>query len=449
MSNILVLPGDGVGPEVVACAIRVLEHLANREGFELAFTYGMVGGACYDRTGCFLTDETLEEAREADAVLFGSEGGPKWDGLELDGPPEARSGLARLRRKLNLFANVRPIRPMKSAIDASTLKPEAIADVTGRVEMDDAYLGGRRSGAKRGRGAPGKTPFVAAVQTTADGLELDGPPEARSGLARLRRKLNLFANVRPIRPMKSAIDASTLKPEAIADVDFIILRELCGGIYFGAPRGISRQDDGHRIATDTLTYAEWEIERIAHVAFSLAQRRNSKLVSVDKANVLESSVLWRQIFSDLNEARYPDIDLEHQYVDNAAMQLVRNPRQYDVIVTENLFGDILSDGAAMITGSLGMLPSASLGARPCDGGQFGLYEPVHGSANDIAGQGLANPLGAILSAAMLLEYSLDRSDLAKEIELAVSAALDNGLKTPDMRGSSSSSEVADAVIAAL
>ncbi len=360
MSNILVLPGDGVGPEVVACAIRVLEHLANREGFELAFTYGMVGGACYDRTGCFLTDETLEEAREADAVLFGSEGGPKWDGLELD-----------------------------------------------------------------------------------------GPPEARSGLARLRRKLNLFANVRPIRPMKSAIDASTLKPEAIADVDFIIMRELCGGIYFGAPRGISRQDDGHRIATDTLTYAEWEIERIAHVAFSLAQRRNSKLVSVDKANVLESSVLWRQIFSDLNEARYPDIDLEHQYVDNAAMQLVRNPRQYDVIVTENLFGDILSDGAAMITGSLGMLPSASLGARPCDGGQFGLYEPVHGSANDIAGQGLANPLGAILSAAMLLEYSLDRSDLAKEIELAVSAALDNGLKTPDMRGSSSSSEVADAVIAAL
>jgi 3-isopropylmalate dehydrogenase len=358
--KILVLAGDGIGPEVTSAAERVLRHVLETHGLKASFTHALVGGVCYDATGEFITDETMRLAQSADAILFGSEGGPKWDDLELTGPPESRSGLIRLRRELDLYANLRPIRPFDELLDRSTLK----ADV-------------------------------------------------------------------------------------IRGVDFIVLRELCGGIYFGEPRGIARAADGQLRGTDTQVYSETEIARIARAGFELAKSRRQGLCSVDKANVMESGVLWRRIVSRIGAQEFPEVAISHLYVDNAAMQIVRNPRQFDVLVTDNLFGDILSDCAAMIAGSLGMLPSASLSYVSGGKGQKGLYEPVHGSAPDIAGRGIANPLGAILSAGLLLKFTFDRPDLNELIERAVSTALKTGIHSADLGGSASTDEVTESVVSGL
>lgn len=332
--KIAVLPGDGIGPEIISQAIRVLDRVAERYSVHLEYHQALVGGAAYDATGHPLPAETLELCRQCDAVLFGAVGGPKWDDL----PP--------------------------------ALRPEAGA------------------------------------------------------LLPLRKELGLFANLRPALLFPALAGASPLKPEVLGEgLDILVVRELTGGIYFGQPK---ERRDGGRTAVDTCTYTEAEVERIAHVAFRAAQRRRQKVASVDKANVLETSRLWREVVTRVAE-QYPDVELQHVLVDNAAMQLIRNPRQFDVILTENMFGDILSDEAAMLTGSLGMLPSASLG-----GGTFGLYEPVHGSAPDIAGQGIANPLATILSAAMMLRYSFGMEAAATDIEKAVDAALREGYRTPDI-----------------
>jgi 3-isopropylmalate dehydrogenase len=361
MKKILVLPGDGIGQEVTAAAeavLRLVVRLARLEHWE--FAHALVGGACYDKTGEFITDGTMALARESDAILFGAEGGPKWDSHELT-----------------------------------------------------------------------------------------GPPESRSGLTRLRRELELFANLRPIRASRSLLEHSSLKPEVIRDVDFVIVRELCGGIYFGQPRGIDRKPNGELRGYDTLEYTEREIERIGRVAFELARSRRRKVSSVDKSNVLESGILWRRTIARLGAQDYPDVALEHLFVDNAAMQVVRRPGQFDVLVTENLFGDILSDGAAMVTGSLGMLPSASLSAKRPDGRRLGLYEPVHGSAPDIAGQGVANPLGAILSVALMLTYSFERPDLTATVEDAVASALNSGIRPRDLGGNAGTPETTTAVMTAI
>lgn len=357
--KVLVLGGDGIGPEVTASAEAVLHTISEREGLGIEFEHDLVGGASYDATGKFATDEMMVRARESQAILFGAEGGPKWDSLELDCTPEERSGLTRLRRELLLFANLRPIKPFEVLISRSTLKAEVV------------------------RG-----------------------------------------------------------------VDFVIVRELCGGIYFGQPRGISRLQDGSLQGIDTQSYTEGEIERVARAAFALARSRRRRLASVDKANVMESGVLWRRVVTRLAETEFPDVALDHLYVDNAAMQIVRDPRQFDVIVTDNLFGDILSDGAAMITGSLGMLPSASL-SEDLGGRRFGLYEPVHGSAPDIAGRGIANPLGAILSVAMMLTHSFARPDLARRVEQAVATVLGKGILPRDLGGTDGTTDVTEAVIATL
>jgi 3-isopropylmalate dehydrogenase len=358
--KILVLAGDGIGPEVTSAAERVLRHVLDAHGLQASFTHALFGGACYDASGEFITEETMRIAHGADAILLGAEGGPKWDDLALSGPPESRSALIRLRRELHLYANLRPIRPFDELLDRSTLK----ADV-------------------------------------------------------------------------------------IRGVDFIVLRELCGGIYFGEPRGIDRAADGQLRGTDTQVYSEAEITRIVRAGFELAKSRRGKLCSVDKANVMESGVLWRRILSRIGAEEYPEISVSHLYVDNAAMQIVRNPRQFDVLVTDNLFGDILSDCAAMITGSLGMLPSASLAYVSGGKGQKGLYEPVHGSAPDIAGRGIANPLGAILSAGLMLKFTFDRPDLNDRIEKAVSSALKAGVLSADLGGSASTAEITESVLAAL
>jgi 3-isopropylmalate dehydrogenase len=360
MKNILVLPGDGVGQEVTAAAESVLLLISRLARLDFKFTHALVGGACYDKTGEFITDETMALARGSEAILFGAEGGPKWDSLELT-----------------------------------------------------------------------------------------GPPERRSGLTRLRRELELFANLRPIRPFRSLLEHSSLKPEVIRDADFIIVRELCGGIYFGQPRGIDRKANGELRGYDTLEYTEGEIERIARVAFELARSRHRKVSSVDKSNVLESGILWRKTVARLGAENYPDVTLEHLFIDNAAMQVVRRPSQFDVIVTENLFGDILSDGAAMAAGSLGMLPSASLSARRSDSHRLGLYEPVHGSAPDIAGKDIANPLGAILSVGLMLTYSFERPDLTAAVEEAVASALESGVRPRDLGGNASTNETTAAVVSAI
>jgi len=353
--KVLVLPGDGIGPEIVAEALKVMVYL-QEQGLDLELEEGLVGGAACDRTGVPLPEETLERAREADAVLLGAVGGPRWEGLE------------------------RPLRP-------------------------------------------------------------------EQGLLGLRAALDLFANLRPAILYPELVGASTLRPEVVSGLDLMIVRELTGGIYFGRPRGIETLEDGERRGFNTLSYRESEIRRIAHLAFQTARRRDRRLCSVDKANVLESTELWREVMTEV-AAEYPDVVLSHMYVDNAAMQLVRAPRQFDVIVTTNMFGDILSDEAAMLTGSIGMLPSASLNAR----GQ-GMYEPIHGSAPDIAGQGVANPLATILSVAMMLRHSLDRARWAERIEAAVASVLARGLRTADIwcEGTTrvGTAEMGDAVVAAL
>ena len=333
--QILILPGDGIGPEIVAEAKKVLTALID-QGVELQLSEGLIGGSAYEATGTPLPAETLAMAQQADAILLGAVGGPQWEQLPIASRPE--KGLLGLRAELELYANLRP----------AVLAPQLAS-------------------------------------------------------------------------------ASTLKPEVVSGLDIMIVRELTGGIYFGKPRGIRTGADGQREGYNTLVYAEHEIERIVRTACEVALQRDRRVCSVDKANVLECTELWREVATQVVADDYPQITLSHMYVDNAAMQLVRNPKQFDVIVTSNMFGDILSDCAAMLTGSIGMLGSASLSAT----GQ-GLYEPIHGSAPDIAGQDIANPLATLLSVAMLLRYSLKESAAADRIETAVSSVLDQGLRTPDI-----------------
>ena len=355
--NILILPGDGIGPEIVTEAVKVLATLRDNHGLDIEMDEALVGGAAYDAAGHPLPEATLELAREADAILLGAVGGTKWESLDISVRPE--KGLLGLRSELELFANLRP----------AILYPQ---------------LAG----------------------------------------------------------------ASTLKPEVVSGLDIMIVRELTGGIYFGQPRGIRELDNGIKQGFNTLVYAEPEIERIARVAGDIARKRNSRVCSVDKANVLECTELWREVTTAVFEKDYSDVELSHMYVDNAAMQLVRAPKQFDVMVTTNMFGDILSDCAAMLTGSIGMLPSASL-----DANSKGMYEPIHGSAPDIAGQGLANPLATILSVAMMLRYSLDEPKMAELIENAVNKVLDDGLRTPDIMSEGmkqvGTEAMGDAVVAAL
>ncbi len=354
--RILILPGDGIGPEIIAEARKLLEVLQRDFGLDIELDEAPVGGAGVDAAGQPLPEETLRRAQAADAVLLGAVGGPQYDTLPRE------------------------------------LRPER-------------------------------------------------------GLLGLRSGLGLFANLRPAILYPQLAEASTLRPEVVAGLDLLIVRELTGGIYFGQPRGIRTREDGQREGFNTLVYSEGEIERIARVAFETARRRGRRLCSVDKANVLEVSELWREVVTRVG-ADYPDVELSHMYVDNAAMQLVRAPRQFDVIVTKNMFGDILSDAAAMLTGSIGMLPSASLNAA----GQ-GLYEPIHGSAPDIAGQGKANPLATLLSVAMLLRHSLGQGELAGRVEQAVGRVLDQGLRTPDIAAPGTevvgTAQMGDAVVAAL
>lgn len=334
-ARILTMPGDGVGPEITNEAIRVLDALRMKHGLDIALDSAVVGGAAIDAEGTPLPEESLEAARQADAILFGAIGGPKWDDQPRENRPE--SGLLRLRSELGLFANLRP----------AILYPQLAS-------------------------------------------------------------------------------ASSLQPELVSGLDIMIVRELTGGIYFGQPTAIDTLDDGSRDGYNTMRYNEKEISRIGRVAMNIARARGKRLVSVDKANVLNVSQLWRDVMNELAE-KQNDVELSHMYVDNAAMQLVREPKQFDTIVTGNLFGDILSDAAAMLTGSIGMLPSASL-----DANGKGMYEPVHGSAPDIADEGKANPLAMILSLAMLLRYSLGWGDLADEVEDAVGSVLDQGLRTADI-----------------
>ncbi len=354
--RVLVLPGDYIGPEIITEAVRVLECVDARFDLGLDLEYGLLGGAAIDRHGVPLPDETLSRARDADAILLGAVGGPKWDGVARDLRPE--KGLLAIRSELQLFGNLRP----------AILYPQLAA-------------------------------------------------------------------------------ASSLKPEIVSGLDILIVRELTGGIYFGEPRGIRTLENGEREGFNTYRYSESEVRRIARLAFSLAQKRDRRLCSVDKSNVLEVTVLWREVVEEV-AAEFPEVSLSHMYVDNAAMQLVRAPKQFDVIVTGNMFGDILSDAAAMLTGSIGMLPSASL-----DQAGRGLYEPCHGSAPDIAGQGVANPLATILSVAMMLRYTLGSPEAADAIDAAVGAVLDQGLRTPDIHAEGcrrvTTTGMGDAVVAAL
>lgn len=355
--TIAVLPGDGIGPEIMAEAVKVLDTLTTSFGLPVHLEEALVGGAAIDATGQPLPADTLALAKRADAVLLAAVGGPKWESLDISIRPE--KGLLGLRSELGLFANLRP----------ATVYPELI-------------------------------------------------------------------------------DASTLKPEVVEGLDILIVRELTGDIYFGHPRGVRKLESGERMGINSMVYSESEIERIAHVAFQAASQRQQRLCSVDKANVLETTELWREVVTKVSKD-YPKVTLNHMYVDNAAMQLVRYPKQFDVMVTTNLFGDILSDLASMLTGSIGMLPSASLDAQ-----NKGMYEPIHGSAPDIAGQNVANPLATILSVAMMLRYTLQRGDLATLVEEAVHQVLRNGLRTKDIQGKGnytvvSTREMGDAVVGVL
>jgi 3-isopropylmalate dehydrogenase len=350
MTDLLLLPGDGIGPEVTGQVRRVAAALTP----ELAIAQMAFGGASYDISGTPLTDETLAAAKGAKAVLMGAVGGPKWTGVPRDKRPEA-------------------------------------------------------------------------------------------GLLALRSGMGVFANLRPALCFQALADASSLKRELVEGLDFMIVRELTGGIYFGSPRFIEDLPGGGKRAVDTQVYTTMEIERVARVAFELARGRRNKVSSAEKSNVMDSGLLWREVVTNLHQREYADVELEHILADNAAMQIVRAPKQFDVMVTDNLFGDILSDAAAQLTGSLGMLPSAALG----EPGTPGLYEPIHGSAPDIAGKGLANPLAAILSFEMALRWSLDRAELADKLFAAVEKALEAGARTRDLGGELSTSQMGDAVLAQL
>lgn len=335
--KLVALPGDGIGPEVMAQVKKVVTWLERKGGLSFEIADDDIGGAAYDRYGVPFSDETLAKCRKADAIIMGAVGGPKWDGVEY------------------------------------TKRPEA-------------------------------------------------------GLLRIRKELGLFANLRPALVFDALAEASTLKTEIVKGLDILIVRELTGGVYFGEPRGIEDLGNGERRGVNTQVYTTTEIKRVGRVAFELAKKRRNKVTSCEKANVMESGKLWREDITALHAEEFKGVQLEHMYADNCAMQLLRNPRQFDVIVTDNLFGDILSDEAAMLTGSLGMLPSASLGAP----GTPGLYEPVHGSAPDIAGQDKANPLATILSFSMALRYSLDQGVAADKIDLAVQDVLASGIRTADI-----------------
>jgi 3-isopropylmalate dehydrogenase len=350
MTDLLLLPGDGIGPEVIREVRRVVQRLAN----DLAIDERPFGGASFDELGVPLTDETLAAAKASKAVLMGAVGGPKWASAPRDKRPEA-------------------------------------------------------------------------------------------GLLGLRAGMGVFANLRPALCFQPLADASTLKREVVEGLDIMIVRELTGGVYFGQPRFIEDLPGGGRRGVDTQVYTTAEIERVSRVAFELARGRRNKVTSCEKSNVMETGLLWREVVADVHARDYADVTLEHMLADNAAMQLVKNPRQFDVILTDNLFGDILSDEAAQLTGGLGLLPSAALGAA----GAPGLYEPIHGSAPDIAGKGIANPLAAILSFEMALRWSLERADLADRLSAAVARALEKGARTPDIGGALTTVQMGDAVLAEL
>ena len=364
MSNpsLLILPGDGIGPEVMTEVRKVIGWYGENRGLAFDVSEDLVGGAAYDAHGTPLTDETMEKAQDADAVLLGAVGGPAYDNLDF------------------------------------SVKPER-------------------------------------------------------GLLRLRKEMDLYANLRPAQCFDALADFSSLKADVVGGLDIMIVRELTSGIYFGEPRGIIKEGN-ERVGINTQRYTESEIARVARSAFELARKRDNKVCSMEKANVMESGVLWRDVVTEVHAADYSDVELSHMYADAGAMQLTRWPKQFDVIVTDNLFGDMLSDLAAMLTGSLGMLPSASLGAPMANGRPKALYEPVHGSAPDIAGQGKANPIACILSFAMALRYSFDQGDEATRLEDAGEAVLADGLRTPDLMGPEGGSpvttvEMGDAVVAKL
>jgi 3-isopropylmalate dehydrogenase len=360
--SLLILPGDGIGPEVMAEVRRVIDWFGPRRGLAFDVSEDLVGGAAYDVHGVPLSDATMARAQEADAVLLGAVGGPKYDTLDF------------------------------------SVKPER-------------------------------------------------------GLLRLRKEMDLYANLRPAQCFDALADFSSLKREVVSGLDIMIIRELTSGVYFGEPRGIHTEGN-ERVGINTQRYTESEIARVARSAFELARKRNNKVCSMEKANVMESGVLWRDVVSEVHAAEYADVELSHMYADAGAMQLTRWPKQFDVIVTDNLFGDLLSDLAAMLTGSLGMLPSASLGAPMENGRPKALYEPVHGSAPDIAGQGKANPIACILSFAMALRYSFDQGAEADRLEAAVERVLAEGKRTPDLMLAEGgtpvgTSEMGDAVLEAL
>ncbi len=352
--KLLLLPGDGIGPEVISQVVRVIDVLKSKHGLELNVETGLFGGASIDETGLPVTDDVVARAKASNAVLMGAVGGPQW------------------------------------ANTSRELRPEM-------------------------------------------------------GLLRLRKEMDVYANLRPAICFPALADASGLKRELVEGLDIVFVRELTGGVYFGTPRGIETLADGSKRGFDNQVYTSAEIIRVARVAFELARKRTGKVTSLEKSNVMESGLLWRQEVTALHAADYSDVVLEHMYADNAAMQLVRAPRQFDVLLTDNLFGDVLSDLAAACTGSIGLLPSAALGAA----GQPGLYEPIHGSAPDIAGQGIANPLAAILSLEMALRWSLAQANLADKLLAAVTLALNNGARTADLGGKLSTVQMGDAVLTGL
>ncbi|MGQ3487943.1 3-isopropylmalate dehydrogenase [Roseovarius pacificus] len=360
--SLLILPGDGIGPEVMAEVRKVIDWYGARRDLSFDVSEDLVGGSAYDKHGTPLHDDTMAKAQEVDAVLLGAVGGPKYDDLDF------------------------------------SVKPER-------------------------------------------------------GLLRLRKEMDLFANLRPAQCFDALADFSSLKKDVVAGLDIMIVRELTSGIYFGEPRGIF-EEGNERVGINTQRYTESEIDRVARSAFELARKRGNKVCSMEKANVMESGILWREVVQKVHDEDYPDVELSHMYADAGAMQLCRWPKQFDVIVTDNLFGDLLSDAAAMLTGSLGMLPSASLGAPMANGRPKALYEPVHGSAPDIAGQGKANPIACILSFAMALRYSFDQGEEATRLEKAVEQVLADGKRTADLLGEDgvqpvSTSEMGDAIVAAL
>ena len=360
--KILLLPGDGIGPEVVLEVKKIIKWFNKKKSLDFEMEEGLVGGASYEKHKKPITDEVFYKALESEAVILGAVGGPKWDNLEFSKRPER-------------------------------------------------------------------------------------------ALLKLRKELKLFANLRPAICFKQLVDSSSLKPEIVSGLDIMIVRELTGGIYFGEPRGIKPIENGERKGINTHTYTSSEIIRVAKVAFELAQKRSKKVTSCEKSNVMEAGILWREEVQKLQEAEYQNIELNHMLADNCAMQLLKNPKQFDVIVTDNLFGDILSDEAAMLTGSLGLLPSASLGAKDKNGKMRSMYEPVHGSAPDIAGTGKANPIATILSFSMALKYSLDLDKEADNLDQAVQKVLDDGLRTKDILSKGkkevSTSQMGDAIISKL